>query len=103
MNSKRSIYPNRNRFEYDRMTPAEFTEALDRLGWKYGTFASLFGSTIKRAHDYATGDAVIPMWVPVALHVMETVPGALGAARGEIDRRMARDTLHEKHMERNSA
>lgn len=93
-------YPNKNRFEYQRMTGRELEDALKRLGWNEGTFAAMFGQTPRRVKDYVENRERIPMWVPVVLHILETVPGALGAARGEIDRRIIADKTHERWQQR---
>lgn len=96
----RPKFPNKNRFEYQRMTGAELKQAMDRLGWTESTFAGLFGQTPKRVKDYVEDRERIPVWVPVVLHVLETVPGALGAARGEADRRILVDHHHERYLQR---
>lgn len=89
-------FPNKNRYDYQRMTAAEFKADLDELGWTEGTFAGMFGSTPRRVKDYIEGRENIPIWVPVVLHVLKTVPGALGASRSEVDRRIIRDNRHEQ-------
>lgn len=88
----------KNRFVYQRMTAQEFQEALDALGWVPNTFAGMFGAEPRRVLQYLDPDSghLIPMWVPVALHVLLAVPGALPEARNEIDRRIVADKKHER-------
>lgn len=49
------------------MTPEQFTEALDRLGWNQAYFAELVGRHPNRISDWATGKVAVPKWAALIL------------------------------------
>lgn len=74
-------------YKFTRMTGAEFSEALNRLGLTAGQFRRLTGSSPKKVDQWLAGQEDIPPWVPPTLASWE-VPGALMATREEAERRL---------------
>ena len=68
------------RFEYDRLTAAQFRTGLNDAGMNAGAFARIFGVQMKRADAWAAGTEDIPPWVAPVLRMLR-LPAAVAAAR----------------------
>jgi hypothetical protein len=55
------------------MTPDQFTQALDRLGWKQADLCRKASLDKKTPSRWATGAVPIPEWVPTYLGLLEDV------------------------------
>jgi hypothetical protein len=73
-------------YRFERMTGAEFSAALNRLGLSVGEFRRLTGASAKKAQEWLAGSEDIPPWVPVFL-AAGAIPEALQAAKDEAAKR----------------
>ena len=55
------------------MTPEQFIEALDRIGWKQSDLCRRAGLDKKTPSRWATGVVTIPAWVPAYLGLLQDV------------------------------
>ena len=74
-------------YRFERMTGAEFSAALNRLGLSVGEFRRLTGASAKKVGQWLAGAEDIPPWIPPFL-AMGAFPEALRAAKAEAERRM---------------
>lgn len=81
----------RKRFEYKKMTAAEFKGDLKAIGMPIKAFARITGSNADRVGKWGNGEEDIPSWVPVLTAIMKNVPGATAEARQEAAKRIVRD------------
>lgn len=72
------------RYSYDRMTPEQFSAALNQLHLTMRQFCRLSGKSEAKAERWLSGDEDIPHDVTVML-TMATVPDALERARAVTD------------------
>jgi hypothetical protein len=75
-------------YRFERMTGAEFSAALNRVGLTAGEFRRLTGASPKKVEGWLSGIEDIPPWVPPFL-AMAMLPAALHVARAEAARRLA--------------
>lgn len=68
------------RFDYDRMSARQFSEALRSLAMKPATFARLFGVNDRVVRKWIASEQDIPPWVSQAVELMR-LPGAFTVAR----------------------
>lgn len=64
----------------NRMTPEQFSQALNQLGLTVREFCRIFGTGVKTVERWLADEKDIPGWVPVSLALM-TMPGAPDLAR----------------------
>lgn len=74
-------WPQMTRFEYDRISAADFKAGLKALEWDVGTFARVMGVGLRTAQRWASGDQDIPVWVPIVLAMLFDHPGNSVVAR----------------------
>lgn len=79
-----TVKPVAKRYEYDRMTAAQFRQALEQVGLSEGRFARLYGTVPKRVRSWAAGEEDIPHAALVMLSLM-TMPGAVEMAERVTD------------------
>ena len=79
-----TLKPVAKRYEYERMTAAQFRQALDQVGLSEGRFARLYGVIPKRVRSWAAGEEDIPHAALVMLSLM-TMPGAVDMAERVTD------------------
>ena len=69
------------RFNYDKMSAADFEASLARLDMSEGAFARITGALPRTVERWCLAENDIPNWVPLILDLFETTPGTLGQAR----------------------
>ena len=79
-----TLKPVAKRYEYERMTAAQFRQALEQVGLSEGRFARLYGTIPKRIRSWAAGEEDIPHAALVMLSLM-TMPGAVDMAERVTD------------------
>ncbi len=79
-----TVKPVAKRYEYERMSAAQFRQALDQVGLSEGRFARLYGTVPKRVRSWAAGEEDIPHAALVMLSLM-TMPGAVDMAERVTD------------------
>lgn len=87
------------RFEYKRMTAAEFSAALTEAAMKPNTFARLFGVDSRTVRRWLAGTFEIPPWVDVVLRLLVTAGGAHGWLRKAASEVIVRDNEHPERGE----
>ena len=55
------------------MTPEQFTQALEALGWKQSDFCRKAGLDKNTPSRWVTGKTSIPAWVPAYLGAMQEI------------------------------
>lgn len=85
-----TVKPVAKRYEYERMTAAQFRQALEQVGLSEGRFARLYGTIPKRVRSWAAGEEDVPHAALVMLSLM-TLPGAVEMAERVTDS-VIRDT-----------
>jgi hypothetical protein len=68
------------RFDYRRLEPETFNQALETVGISAREFAKITGANHRRVGEWLSGDNDIPPWVSPFMALM-TLPGALDMAR----------------------
>ena len=91
---RKEMTMSRKRFEYKKMTAAEFRSDLKSIGMSIKAFARITGSVADRAQKWLHGEEDIPTWVPIMTAIMRNVPGAIPEARQEAAERIIRDLSH---------
>jgi hypothetical protein len=91
---RKEMTMSRKRFEYKKMTAAEFKDDLEAIGMSVKAFARITGSIADRAQKWLHGDEDIPTWVPIMTAIMRNVSGAIPEARQEAAERIIRDLSH---------
>lgn len=79
-----TVKPVAKRYEYERMTAAQFRQALEQVGLSEGRFARLYGVIPKRVRSWAAGEEDIPHAALVMLSLL-TMPGAMDMAERVTD------------------
>lgn len=69
------------RFEYTRLSHAEFNALLRDINMPVLSFARIFGVNPRTAKDWSYGDKDLPPWVFPVLRMMANSPGAIPEAR----------------------
>lgn len=79
-----TLKPVAKRYEYERMTAAQFRQALEQVGLSEGRFARLYGVIPKRVRSWAAGEEDIPHAALLMLSLL-TLPGAVDMAERVTD------------------
>jgi hypothetical protein len=79
------------RFEYKRMTAAEFNSDMEELEMLDGTFGRLFGFEPRRVRQWRAGEEDVPIWVAPVLRVLKAIASAIVEIRQEAAERIIRD------------
>lgn len=87
------------RFEYERMSAAEFAAELLSIDMKPLAFARIFGFEEKRIRGWMTGVQDIPIWVRPVMAVLKNVPGAIPEARQAAAEMIVRDSFRPEDGE----
>jgi len=87
------------RFEYRKMTAAEFSAALTDAAMKPNTFARLFGVDRRTVQRWLNGSFIIPTWVPIVMQLLATAGGAHGWVRKAAAEVIVRDNEHPERGE----
>ncbi|MCZ8104022.1 MAG: hypothetical protein O9972_39775 [Burkholderiales bacterium] len=69
------------RFEYDRLSPEQFRQALDEAGIAHGAFTRIFGLNLRTVERWLSGENDIPVWVTIALAMMAADPASRAVAK----------------------
>jgi len=78
------------RYRYQRMTPEQFSMALDQIGINAWQFARMTGANGERVIGWLAGRDDIPQYVPLVC-VLLTMPGALALAKATADAFIVQD------------
>ncbi len=78
------------RFDYRRLSPEQFEQALETAGISAREFAKITGMVHRRVGKWVAGEDDIPPWVASYMALL-TLPGALKMARAVAAETIIRD------------